>query len=125
MAEYYAVERSSEYLMHYGVKGMRWGVRKAIERGNDRRLSRHFKRANKKLAKLNDLADISKQKKLSEDYNKAAKTSASIGLTGLGLLAGGAGAYRLSKLLGVKYGERQASALNNAAKSETYAARRL
>lgn len=28
MSEYYAVRRSSEYLAHYGVKGMKWGVRK-------------------------------------------------------------------------------------------------
>lgn len=42
MAEYYAVERSPEYLKHYGVKGMKWGVRKAMERGNTRALNRHY-----------------------------------------------------------------------------------
>lgn len=49
---YYGVERSSEYLAHYGIRGMKWGVRKAIERGNERALSRQYKKAEKKLAKL-------------------------------------------------------------------------
>lgn len=29
MGEYYGVQRTGAYLQHYGVKGMRWGVRKA------------------------------------------------------------------------------------------------
>ena len=58
MAEYYAVERSSEYLAHYGVKGMRWGVRKAVERGDAKRLAKHYKKANKKLLKLQRKADV-------------------------------------------------------------------
>lgn len=49
---YYAVERSSEYLAHYGVKGMKWGVRKARESGNNVRLAYHYARAKLKLAKL-------------------------------------------------------------------------
>ena len=28
MSEYYGVQRSEEYLAHYGVLGMHWGVRK-------------------------------------------------------------------------------------------------
>lgn len=34
MAEYYAVDRSDEYLAHYGVFGMKWGIRKAKPEGN-------------------------------------------------------------------------------------------
>lgn len=35
MSEYYGTPAaSSDFLAHYGVKGMRWGVRKAIEKGN-------------------------------------------------------------------------------------------
>lgn len=28
---YYGVTRSPEYLAHYGIKGMKWGVRKAVD----------------------------------------------------------------------------------------------
>lgn len=48
----YAIERSDEYLAHYGIKGMRWGVRKALASGNDRALARQYRKASRKLAKL-------------------------------------------------------------------------
>lgn len=57
----YAVERDSNSLAHYGVLGMRWGVRKAIASGNDRRLSKHFAKAQKKLAKLEKQAGKTKK----------------------------------------------------------------
>jgi len=50
MAEYYAVERSSDYLVHYGVRGMKWGVRKAIDKiRSNMRMSRNYMKAQKKL----------------------------------------------------------------------------
>lgn len=52
MGKYYAIDRSSEYLAHYGIRGMKWGVRRAIARGNDRALTRHYKRAQRKLKQL-------------------------------------------------------------------------
>ena len=52
MPQYYGVQRSNEYLAHYGVKGMKWGVRKAIERGSERKLDRQWRKANRKLNKL-------------------------------------------------------------------------
>lgn len=58
MAIYYAVERSQSYLKHYGVKGMRWGVRRAKEHKDDKRLFKHWKKANKKLVKLKRKADV-------------------------------------------------------------------
>ena len=48
----YAVERSDEYLAHYGIRGMKWGVRRAIKSGNSARLGRQYAKAQKKLAKL-------------------------------------------------------------------------
>lgn len=52
MPQYYGVARSSEYLAHYGVKGMKWGVRRALERGSDRALRRQRIKAERKLNKL-------------------------------------------------------------------------
>lgn len=52
---YYSVERSTDHLAHYGVKGMRWGVRKAIATGNQKAVDKHFRKAAKKLAKLQDI----------------------------------------------------------------------
>lgn len=68
MSNYYAVDRNSEYLAHYGVRGMKWGVRKAIERGDRAAISRHYLKASKKLAKLSLKANRGVQQKL---YNSA------------------------------------------------------
>ena len=57
----YAVERNGEYLAHYGVRGMKWGVRKAIQSGNSARLSRQYAKAQKKLAKLEKQAGKTKK----------------------------------------------------------------
>ena len=48
----YAIDRSDEYLEHYGIKGMKWGVRKAVASGISRKLDRQYRKASKKLAKL-------------------------------------------------------------------------
>lgn len=90
MAQYYAVERSPDYLAHYGIKGMHWGVRKAIEKGNDKALARHYRRAVNKAQKLNRRADISMQK-------SDAKDQFTLGATGLlsgALVAGSSLGYR-------------------------------
>ena len=101
MAEYYAVERSPEYLMHYGVKGMRWGVRKAArlmtlddksKKKGQQKLAKHYKKAQKKLEKLNEKADINKQKKNELAYENKSKSSRKIGRVGLGIAAAGLGA---------------------------------
>lgn len=49
------------YLAHYGVRGMKWGVRKAIASGNKARLGRQYAKAQKKLAKLEKQAANSKK----------------------------------------------------------------
>ena len=77
----YAVDRSDEYLAHYGIKGMKWGVRKAIESGNSRKLDRQYRKAQKKLTKL---------KARAANGSKYAKRAAALGAGAA--LAGGAAA---------------------------------
>lgn len=62
MIAYYGIQRSSEYLAHYGVKGMKWGVRKALEKGDKFRLKYHHDRAIGKLRRLQEKANIAEQK---------------------------------------------------------------
>ncbi|MDT3387315.1 MAG: hypothetical protein LIR46_06070 [Bacteroidota bacterium] len=108
MNEYYGIASTptDDFLAHYGVKGMRWGVRKSIEKGNDAALERHYHRAQKKLVKLNARTDIKKQAELSKKYDKAAKISGKIGLAGAGTLAGLHGAKSLSLLAGARNREK-------------------
>lgn len=109
MSEYYAVVRSNDELAHYGVRGMKWGVRKAIERGNDRKLSRAYMKAEKKLAKLNLNADRKMQANIAESEKKKQAASRHIGAAGLatgaGMAAGsiysaGKKAYEMAKKTG-------------------------
>lgn len=57
----YAIERNDEYLAHYGIRGMKWGVRKAIASGNSKRLGKQYAKAQKKLAKLEKRAANAKK----------------------------------------------------------------
>ena len=99
MAEYYAVERFPEYLMHYGVKGMRWGVQKARKLGLNtasgaKKLAEQYSKAQKKLRKLNDRANINKQNTIAKKYGKIAKISGGIGA---GAALSSVGAHHLQK----------------------------
>ena len=85
MPQYYGVARSYEYLAHYGVKGMKWGVRKALERGSDRALRRQRIKAERKLNKL---------MKLGTNKDKYKKRAIAYGLSAVklgGLAAAGTG----------------------------------
>lgn len=72
--EYYGVASTptDDFLAHYGIKGMKWGVRKAIQRGDDRALSRQYRKAEKKLAKLERLSNGSKYAKRATRYGLGA-----------------------------------------------------
>ena len=86
----YGVERSNEYLAHYGIMGMKWGVRKAIKSGNSAKLSKQYAKASKKLAKL---------EKRAANSGKYAKRAAALGVGAAaagGLAAAGTGG--ISKL---------------------------
>lgn len=85
---YYAIESSTDHLAHYGVKGMRWGVRKAIATGNQRALDRHYRKAVKKLAKLQDIGlNSRKYAAKSAAYGAAAAGTGALTVGGLNLIS--------------------------------------
>ena len=88
MSEYYAVVRQGNTLAHYGVKDMKWGVRKALQKGNARKVSRAYRRAERKLQRLKDKANINLQKDIAKRHNKRAKIALGVGAAGLGAFTG-------------------------------------
>lgn len=85
MSEYYGSPRAtSDFFAHYGVKGMKWGVRKAIDTRNTKALDRHFRKAAKKLAKLQDIGlNPKKYAKISAAYGAAAAGTGTIAIAGI------------------------------------------
>lgn len=88
MSEYYAMIRSTDHLAHYGIKGMKWGVRKAKAKGvatarGQRAMRKQYVKAQKKLAKLNQLADLQVQSANVKKHNKRAAVGLGFGLVGL------------------------------------------
>lgn len=88
MSEYYAVIRSTDHLAHYGIKGMRWGVRRAVQSGNEKKLSRQYMKAMKKLSTLKRKADIKVQSEEAKKHNRRAGIALGVGLAGTGIHAG-------------------------------------
>lgn len=97
MAEYYAVERTPEYLAHYGIRGMKWGVRRAIKSGNKEALEKHYKKAAKKLLKLSTHTN---RRLMKAKYDQAKQNMISGGL-GSAVLSG-SGTFALNSHLSPK-----------------------
>lgn len=68
MNEYYGVPSTpnSSFLQHYGVKGMKWGIRKAVERAYSRPRSPGFNRVREKLEAI-------QQKKIQKQIDEVQK----------------------------------------------------
>lgn len=82
MDHYYGVVRSdSNTLSHYGVKGMRWGVRKAIKSGDKRKIYKQYEKAENKYAKLIAKADMTKAANNAYAHRAIARGAA--GITGI------------------------------------------
>ena len=125
----YAIDRSDEYLEHYGIKGMRWGVRKAIERGGtglgNRRLARQYRKAQKKLAKLekraNSGAKYARRAAALGAGAAAAGGLAALGTGGIsrGIMVGGTGLAKgsIAARKGLKGAAKAAAAYGSHAKS--------
>ena len=74
MSEYYGVQRSKEYLAHYGVLGMKWGIRKAAKNGTDYHYQSHAtKKYNKLAAKLAAKGKTEKAAKMSQRAKRSAE----------------------------------------------------
>lgn len=83
MQEYYGINSSSDVLAHYGVRGMKWGIRRAIQQNNSKTLTRHYLKAQKKLQRLNAKADVHIQQQEARKHNKRAMIGLGVGLAGL------------------------------------------
>lgn len=112
MAEYYAIIRSGEYLSHYGIKGMRWRVRKAIKRGNKRAYQRQYRKATKKLKKFEKQANNG-AKYARKAIVQGAATIGSLGTVAMGITAPQLLAYKAAM---TSYNAYRAANTKNAAK---------
>lgn len=105
---YYGVTRTDEYLAHYGIKGMKWGVRKARESGNSKALGRQYRKAQKKLAKLEARANngkkYAKRAALLGAGAAAAGGVAAVGTGGLSSALGEVGKFGNRALTGASKG---------------------
>ena len=75
MKNYYGINTPTDHLAHYGIKGMKWGVRKALREGDSKALRRQYNKAVKKLSKL--------EKRGNRGSKYAARAAALTGAAGL------------------------------------------
>ena len=121
--EYYAFSMTSssptsDFIAHYGVMGMKWGVRKAIAKGNQRALDRHFRKAAKKLSKLQDIGlNSGKYAAKATAYGAAAVGTGTVAIGGPSGLAG----HLRNKVTRLKAYQEYAGSINNAEAYKKYA----
>ena len=103
MGEYYGVVSSSDFFAHYGVKGMKWGVRKALESPKrDAKLARQYNKALRKAKRLNTNANV---KRSQQEF----KQRMADGATELATGGFAAGASLVARALSRKWGMRGVS----------------
>lgn len=97
--EYYGVASTpmDDYLAHYGVRGMKWGVRKAIHKGTDKAMEKAYKKASKKLKKLTAKADLQNQ---TNEYKYHTRKMFRNFAGGIGASLGSLGAAKLATTKG-------------------------
>lgn len=102
MNEYYGAPTTptDDYLAHYGIRGMKWGVQRAKKKplysGRNKRLDRQFVKASKKLEKLNQRTDIELQNKKADKLKKTSKIALGMGLAGIGGISAATGLSKRS-----------------------------
>lgn len=104
----YAIERNDDYLAHYGIRGMKWGVRKAIASGDSKRLGKQYAKAQKKLAKLEKRAANSKK------YGRRAALLGAGAAAAGGLAAAGTSGVSTFMKNNAKYAGHASKAIGNA-----------
>ena len=104
--EYYGASTTptSDYLAHYGVRGMKWGIRRAVASGNPDKLKKQYSKAVKKLAKLSLKANNTVNEGKYQKWRAQARKNAITGATGAAVgatIGSGIGIARAGRTYGL------------------------
>ena len=97
--DYYGISPSSDFFAHWGVKGMKWGIRKARPTGSGGPHSFAYRRAERKLARLQAKADSKALLRKAARLEKVSRGARVAGRIGLGAATAGTGASVLANKL--------------------------